>query len=241
MWKRNRTSMIPKEGKDASRAENWRSLTIASILTRLFSTCIKARIKRKTSLSTRQRGFVQGNGCYINTLLLDEAIRRGKRRELCVAQLDISKAFDTVHHTAIWEALLRSNAPRAITNIILDMYRDASTIIAGTSAPIFIRREVKQGDFLSPFLFNLVTDPMTTALKQTQGFHIMTVQNLSVLAFADDIIQLVNNPERLQFLLNLTSYHVDAIDLKISAPKSVAFHFRHTNKTWITEPLQARL
>lgn len=82
---------------------------------------------------------------------------------------------------------------------------------------------------------------MTTALEKATVFDIIANQNLAILVFADDIIQLANTPERLQFLLNLTSYHLDAISLKISIPKSAVFHIRHLNKTWITEPLQAKL
>lgn len=104
-WLKNRTTLIPKEGKDATKAEKWRSLTISSILARICSSCIKARIETYASLSVRQRGFVEGKGCFINSTLLDESIHRGKRSSLSVAQLDLLKAFDMIPHSAIGETL----------------------------------------------------------------------------------------------------------------------------------------
>jgi hypothetical protein len=53
--------------------------------------------------------------------------------------------------------------------------------------PIQIKRGVKQGDPLSPFLFSSVPEPLILKLESQQGFKVINECNISSLAFADDI------------------------------------------------------
>lgn len=56
-WKRNRTTLIPKQGKDASDVKNWRPITIGSILSRIFSGIVDRRIRQHIDFAPRQKGF----------------------------------------------------------------------------------------------------------------------------------------------------------------------------------------
>lgn len=104
-WRNNLTTMIQKEGKDLNTVGGWRPITIGNLLYRLFSGLIEKRLRSITILNARQKGFVEGNGCYSNTTLMNEIMRLGKKSSLKVAILDISKAFDSIPHQVIWEAL----------------------------------------------------------------------------------------------------------------------------------------
>lgn len=68
---------------------------------------------------------------------------------------------------------------------------------------------MKQGDHLSPLLFNMVLDPLLKLLDAS-GFG-MHVDGMSVaaLAFADDLVLLANDKDDLQRLLTLTSDFFD--------------------------------
>lgn len=111
LWKTNVTYMIPKED-NLSEAGGWRPITLGSVLTRVFSGIIESRITKKITLSKRQMGFVEGNGIAANVLALDQAIKKGKANRLSLAILDISKAFDSVPHDAILQALEGQGVPR---------------------------------------------------------------------------------------------------------------------------------
>ena len=70
----------------------------------------------------------------------------------------VKKAFDSINHGAIIQALRSSGVPEILVGYIEDLYLSSTTrIIAGSevSSPVLVARGVKQGDPMSPFLFNL--------------------------------------------------------------------------------------
>ncbi|XP_021942003.1 uncharacterized protein LOC110841004, partial [Zootermopsis nevadensis] len=118
-WRQNRTTLIPKEGKDATKAVNYRPITISSVLSRLFWGIINQRLGTVVRQSPRQKGFVAEAGCFANIQILTELVRRMKRDKGGVGiQLDVSKAFDTIPHEAIGPALTRKGLPSRFVDLV---------------------------------------------------------------------------------------------------------------------------
>ncbi|GFG30127.1 hypothetical protein Cfor_07569, partial [Coptotermes formosanus] len=112
-WNANRTILIPNEGKDPSRVQNYRPLTISSLICRTYWGIVDKKLREVISFSRRQKGFVHETGCFNNGHILNETIKAAKGRDSLVAvQLDITKAFDTVPHKAIEAALCRLGLPQ---------------------------------------------------------------------------------------------------------------------------------
>jgi len=65
-WRMNRTVLIPKEGKDARRAENYRPITISSVLSRIYWGIFDQRLRQHVRFTPRQKGFVAEAGCFNN-------------------------------------------------------------------------------------------------------------------------------------------------------------------------------
>jgi hypothetical protein len=78
-WKENRTTIIPKPNKDLNKTENWRPITISSILSRIFSSTPDRRVKRGIVQNIRQKGFISENGCKINVELFNTALEHSKK------------------------------------------------------------------------------------------------------------------------------------------------------------------
>ena len=80
---------------------------------------------------------------------------------LSVAFLDVSTAFDSVSHASLLLAAERMGVPGRFISYLRSLYTEASTVLqvdGQLSGPMVQNRGVKQGDPLSPLLFNCVID-----------------------------------------------------------------------------------
>ena len=112
--------------------------------------------------------------------------------------LDVEKAFDQVHHTALFEALLNIGVETYAVTTLRKLYYDSSAYVAlqqgATSRCFSVQRGVRQGDPLSPLLFNLVLDGVlkeASAIWRRRGYGTNVGQEiggsrLTHVAFADD-------------------------------------------------------
>lgn len=242
IWKENRTTLIPKANKPSSLVENWRPITIGPILGRIFSSIIDGRLRRGTVLSPRQKGFTAESGCKINIDLLSAVLDYSKKEKGGIFTIvDISKAFDTVPHSAIEPCLARKGVPAPIIALIKDMYEGSYTTIKcknNTGVKIKILRGVKQGDPLSPLLFNLCLEPLLDLVEQnTSGINVNANRKIPVLAFADDVVLLGADEGEAQSQMNILHEYLKGLGMNVSGDKSQAFEIVSKRDTWfIREP-----
>jgi hypothetical protein len=241
-WNANRTILIPKQGKDHSKVENYRPLTIGSLICRLYWGLIDQKLRDVITFSPRQQGFVYESGCFNNVHILHEALRAAKSRDgMAAVQLDITKAFDTVPHRAIDAALQRLGLPKGIRESIMNSYNDLHTSVQynGANTNVKLKRGVKQGDPLSPFIFNAVMNPLLEQLEQMDGFEIDESHHLSALAFADDLILLASTAAKVKLLLRHTEAYLSNLGMKLSAGKCASFEiipFRREKTWYLSDP-----
>ena len=243
-WKINRTTLIPKPGKSAEEVENWRPITIGSLLGRIYSAMIDRKLRSKIKQHPRQKGFTQEDGCKNNIAILSSALAKMKEESGgVITVIDISKAFDTVPHEAISKGLETKGVPSLVSKYVQDMYRGCKTVIhcKDRTLPVDLLRGVKQGDPLSPLLFNLTIDPIIGILDETTEGVKLGSENVSVLAFADDIVLLAKDKETAEKQNRLLYEHLKELNMKVSAEKCGTFHIQHKLKTWFLKDPQLTL
>ena len=219
-----RSLLIPKSAEASKSLDDWRPLTIGSLFMRVFAKALQARLERCIVLSARQKAFIPLDGVATNVFTLRELILRARasRSELNIGFVDVSKAFDSIPHTAIWNALARRGVPSVIINLIREMYARSYTAfeVAGTrTSPIPIRSGVKQGCPLSPFLFNLVLDDLISSLKDSKIGVSLDSLKVNCLAFADDIVLIADSKYDLQAGLNLALEFFRTLSMTINVKK----------------------
>lgn len=128
--------------------------------------------------------------------------------------IDLEKAFDRVPRKLIWNALRAHNIPETYVLAVEDMYRDAHTKVrstAGISDDFRVDVGVHQGSVLSPLLFNIVMNHITSERMN---------DTLLTLLFADDIVLVTEDPQTLQTALNKWKADLEENGLRISRSKT---------------------
>lgn len=121
-------------------------------------------------------------GCVLNPMVLNGVLHQSKteRRALAVVFIDIAKAFDSVAHEHLIRVLKERGLDSHIIRLIKDSYEEVCTRIKvkeGTSPPIEMKVGVKQGDPMSPLLFNIAVDPMIHKLvRMGEGYRFRGVR-----------------------------------------------------------------
>ncbi|NWV39233.1 PO21 protein, partial [Grantiella picta] len=132
------------------------------------------------------------------------------------------KAFDTVSHDHIIKGLQQRQVDSHIIHLIQNMYDNTITRITTRkekSDPIKILKGVKQGDPMSPLLFNLALDPLLCRLeKKGKGFH-QGDHMITAMAFADDLVLLSDSWEGMKKNIKILEKFCDLTGLKTQGEK----------------------
>lgn len=134
----------------------------------------------------------------------------------------LRKAFDSVNHSSVIEALKEIGVEGIYIRIIEEMYRNnQSYIVAERSGPLFpVRKGVKQGDNLSPDLFICTLEKALRRLKwRNKGIEINGTK-LNKLEFADDVVLFSTSAEELSGMIEELFRECQAVGLEPNYSKT---------------------
>lgn len=233
--------LLPKKG-DLSQLRNYRPLSIAATAFRLLGGAISHRLQAAASdvVHASQTGFIGGRSSAMNVItlaLIQHAVRSQQvAGPIWILNLDQQKAYDRVRHEWLFDCLEAYGfGPRFLT-YIKEIYRHPSvcqSVEGHFTDPIPLLCGILQGDPMSCLLYNFSLQPLLDYARHhhhagtTLDWDPANPLLVSSLAYADDILLVVNNRhDLLNFMDSLGLYEM-ASNAKVNEEKSQALLFSH--------------
>ena len=138
--------------------------------------------------------------------------------------LDASKAFDRVNHHILFEKLQKRGVPSYLVKILAFWYTNQKMAIRWGSIIsdcFHVSNGVRQGGILSPYLFNLYMDDLSTKLKKHYAGCKIANMIINHLFYADDLVLLCSSQRGLQELLEICEMYAAEHDIIFNTKKSV--------------------
>ena len=149
-------TILYKKG-DRSHCGNYRGISLLSVVGKVFADIIVQRLKNLAELiyAQSQSGYRSGrstiDGIFTFRQLMEKS--REQRRNMYIAFVDFTKAFDTVNRELLYGILGRLGCPAKFVRIIKKLYTNihARLVVDGElTSPFEYNSGVKQGCKLAP-------------------------------------------------------------------------------------------
>ena len=167
---------------------------------KIFTKIISKRIGliTQTQISPSQFGFIPNRFIWENiNLVANLTLSHQTNGQLLF--LDQEKAYDRVDWNYLFDVLNSSGFPKLFiklySSILLSSTISISTLNSNPKL-IFPSRGLKQGDPLSPILYNYSLEPLLlTISKKLLGIALFGQPNLKKVAFEDDCVVGISNKQ----------------------------------------------
>ncbi|GMI87724.1 hypothetical protein HRI_002441700 [Hibiscus trionum] len=232
--------LIPKV-KDPSNMTQFRPISLCNVLYKIASKMLANRFKSclDVCINEAQCAFVPGRLITDNILIAYEMLHSFKNRRVGLVgqfalKLDMSKAYDRVEWQFLESMMLKLGFNSSWVSIIMNCVRTMSYSVSinGFSSNIFSpSRGLRQGDPLSPYLFLICSEGLSTLLNLAHSAGNFTGARinryapvLTHLLFADDsLIFSEASAVSAHFIKDMLSTYAEASGQLINYDKSGAF------------------
>jgi len=250
-------TLLPKQGKDLNKIENWRPITLSNCDLKIFTKLIANRVSKVLDkiISPNQTAYIPGRVVHDNLRVFDfyNNYCRTHNIEGLLVSLDAKKAFDSVSHKYMHEVLRRYGFSDSFISTVKLLYNDikANILVNGyKSVMIKIARSVKQGDALSCALFILCIDPLIRKLESNPEIESIDIPRSEysnvpikgkVGGFADDIgLAVKNSPGTVEAIFKDYAIftRLSGIELNIAKTEILKMNVNSFNAAFRPQPMR---
>ncbi|KAK4518783.1 uncharacterized protein ATC70_009006 [Mucor velutinosus] len=183
-WLQTCICLLPKSG-DLSNLKNWRPLSLICCDAKIFTRLLNQRLMpfMNKIICPQQSGFMPGRFIGDNGMILHNTrlIAAETSSDSIALLLDQEKAYDRIHPDYLRAVMQRFNMPTNIIHSLLTLFFSTQIHINinGHISTDYItqQRGIRQGDPISPLLFNIAFDPFLRSIHQDpqyKGFNLHT-------------------------------------------------------------------
>ena len=249
-------TLLPKEGKDPQRIENWRPITLTNCDLKIFTKLMSDRVAGVLDklIHPCQTAYIPGRVVHDNLRVFEFYNNYCKENNIdaLLISLDAKKAFDSVSHKYMHKVLASYGFSEEFIDTVKLLYNNiqAQILVNGYKSVIIkILRSVKQGDALSCALFILCIDPLIRKIDANPNIKPVQVRpsrysdikiNNKVCGFADDIGLAVNNDSNT--ISNIFKVYklfskLSGIELNLDKTEILCLQQDTTNQPFVPTPI----
>lgn len=236
------TYLIPKDG-DKNNPKNYRPITCLPAVYKILSAVLTKSITkylRDNNLMAQEQ-----NGCRMKTkgckelLVIDQILTKQARRKLrniSVAWVDYTKAFDSVPHSWLLKVLRMHGVAESVIKLLghlMQTWRTSLVLRGGgcmvESQQIRIKRGIFQGDTLSPVWFCLALNPLSMLLNNTRyGYVISKSRNILIShhLYMDDLKLYAANSDQILRQLEIVAAFSESIKMQMGVEKCAVLNVK---------------
>lgn len=234
---------ILKKG-DPADPNNYRGIATGNVIPKLFGLVLLRRLTHWCSLTgvipPNQAGFMPYNSAEAHVFALLETLKARARVKMdtYLLFLDLKKAYDSVHQSALWHVLSKLGVPQSFIDLLRDWNSHRPTRVkfnGQLSREFLVTKGLPQGDVLSPLLFNLFISVLMRLIEKSTTYHGAAwpapyTLRLRDLWYADDMVGVAEGVSQVQALLDIIrDWSADwGLDVGIGQGKTNAMHVSTT-------------
>lgn len=245
-WKIALIHPLHKKG-NKSDVNNYRGISLLPVTYKILSACLLNRTQQQLEpeIAEYQAGFRPNRSCpeqifNLKTVLKMRALRQ---KPVVCTFVDFKKAYDSIDRPSLFQILEERGLDPKTREIIKQTLigtKSKVKFVGEISEPFDIRTGVRQGDGLSPILFNVVLDKVMKEWERElrkcgvwKPIRLGVSKNnlyIPYLAFADDLAILTEDEQTAVKQLEVLKECAEKVGLQISFEKTEFF----CSKTEIT-------
>ena len=215
-WRKSILVPIFKNKGDIQSCTNYRGIKLMSHTMKLWERVIEHRLRRMTSVTKNQFGFMPGRSTMEAIFLMRQLMERYReqKKDLHMVFIDMEKAYDKIPRNVMWWALEKQKVPTKYVNLIKDMYNNAVTSVRtcdGETDAFPIKIGLHQGSALSPYIFALVMDEVTRDIQEDIPWCML---------FADDVVLIDESRAAVDTKLELWRRTLETKGFRLSRTKT---------------------
>lgn len=244
-WRETKMVLLYKKG-DRTLLQNWRPLSLINCDAKLFTKMVANRLNccLPKIINPYQTGFmphrlISDNG-WITQTLMQHTVNTNPEDTSIGLLLDQEKAYDRIHPLYLQKVLECFHFPSSLINSLVDLFFNTKislSINGWLAAPIYQKRGLRQGDPISPLLFNIAFEPLLRIILSENSINgvpildqkIEIIENkqypvtIKLLAYADDLMVFIRDLKEWYYLKGILKLYSEASNAKVNFQKTVMF------------------
>jgi hypothetical protein len=225
-WKCGIVIPLHKKG-DKMNLDNYRGITLQDVVSKVYSGIVRNRIEEvfQNKIVEEQAGFRKGRGCVDQSYTLAQVVlkRLEKRKDTYLCFVDLKKAYDSVWREGLFRKMEQEGVPEKLVRLVRVWYQGVSVKVKVNdvvSSSFETKVGVKQGDTLSPLLFNIFINGIVQKVKEDGDGGGLGGLRVPVLLFADDMVLIADGEVELERMVRKVKEYCEEWRLEVNVNKT---------------------